>query len=256
MSIETWGDMNKSQIDATKIEERISEMIAEHEADPEAHLGEDESLESHRAESIIDHPAGAVLSDKTTMTEVDVNTNFMAMTGWTPSGDYDNAFFPGVRLGSNYPSASGTKLTAQEGLCEHMFQFTKDYLLEFSATFADSGKATFFCGLSNVDFPASGNTMVGFKLVDGVIKGIFGKGTTFYSTNAFSGDVSEPNIYRVQYDSYTKIFSFYVNGLLLGSYDATAQSGTTTTYFRIDLKESEEYYCTAFIYYFRASREV
>jgi hypothetical protein len=64
MSLPFWAQLEKAQDDATTIEERVAEMIAEHEADPEAHLGEGESLESHKSEDVIDHPAFSVLDDK------------------------------------------------------------------------------------------------------------------------------------------------------------------------------------------------
>lgn len=61
---DTWGMMPKSQIDPQLIEERIAEMIQAHESDPEAHLGAGESLETHRANDVIDHRAFSVLDDK------------------------------------------------------------------------------------------------------------------------------------------------------------------------------------------------
>jgi len=62
--VETWGEMPKSQIDEQKIEERITEMIAEHEADADAHQGAGESLESHKAAEVIDHPEKSLVADK------------------------------------------------------------------------------------------------------------------------------------------------------------------------------------------------
>jgi hypothetical protein len=64
MSIETWGLMPKSQIDAETPEEAIVRLIAEHEADPEAHTGANESLAAHRANEVIDHPAASIVGDK------------------------------------------------------------------------------------------------------------------------------------------------------------------------------------------------
>lgn len=64
MSEFTWGDMPKSQVDNQLITEAIAEMIAQHEADPEAHLGAGESLEQHKTNEVIDHPASSVYDDK------------------------------------------------------------------------------------------------------------------------------------------------------------------------------------------------
>src|SRR3990167_2052179 len=64
MSVETWGQLDKSQVDSEKVEAAIARLIAEHEADPDSHLGAGESLEAHRASEVMDHMAGSVLADK------------------------------------------------------------------------------------------------------------------------------------------------------------------------------------------------
>jgi hypothetical protein len=60
----TWGQLAKSQDDPEKVEEAIARMISEHNADPEAHLGEGGSLRSHKMAEIIDHLARSVVRDK------------------------------------------------------------------------------------------------------------------------------------------------------------------------------------------------
>lgn len=64
MSVETWGDMPKSQEDAQKVNEAITQAISDHNDDPEAHLGPEQSLQSHRASEIIDHVARSIVGDK------------------------------------------------------------------------------------------------------------------------------------------------------------------------------------------------
>lgn len=59
-----WGNAPRATNDNTLIDEAIAEAIGSHEADPEAHLGADESLQSHRAAEIIDHRAESVVNDK------------------------------------------------------------------------------------------------------------------------------------------------------------------------------------------------
>lgn len=108
MSTETWGLMNKSQTDATLIETRISEMIAEHGADPTSHMGDGESISQHRENDVLDHPAGAVLADKWTMSEMDFTTTFESLTGFYPVGDVSQ-IWPGIGIfghGSSTPHLS------------------------------------------------------------------------------------------------------------------------------------------------------
>lgn len=70
MSINVWGNLAKAQDDPEKIEEAIARIIEEHNDDPEAHLGEDQSLQSHKASEIIDHLAHSIISDKIKEKEV------------------------------------------------------------------------------------------------------------------------------------------------------------------------------------------
>ena len=64
MAAVTWGQLAKSLIDPKLIEERIAEIIAEHNEDETAHLGAGQSLQSHKASEIIDHLVGSILGEK------------------------------------------------------------------------------------------------------------------------------------------------------------------------------------------------
>ncbi len=59
-----WGNLRKSQVDPQLITEAIDSAISAHNADPEAHIGDTESLGVHRKSTIIDHFAGSVVPDK------------------------------------------------------------------------------------------------------------------------------------------------------------------------------------------------
>ena len=64
MSVEVWGTLPKSSEDPEKVEEAIDRIVGEHNDDPDAHLGENQALQSHRASEIIDHVARSVVGDK------------------------------------------------------------------------------------------------------------------------------------------------------------------------------------------------
>lgn len=59
-----WGDLDRAVNDPTKIDEAIASAISAHNTEAEAHLGADQSLETHRANDVIDHPAESVVNDK------------------------------------------------------------------------------------------------------------------------------------------------------------------------------------------------
>lgn len=64
MSLPLWGELQKALDNTQTISEAIVEAITEHENDPTAHLGTGESLEQHKKEAVIDHPARSVFDDK------------------------------------------------------------------------------------------------------------------------------------------------------------------------------------------------
>lgn len=64
MGLPIWGDLDRAVNDSTKIDAAIATAVAAHNDDEEAHLGDGQSLESHRAAEIIDHLAESVVNDK------------------------------------------------------------------------------------------------------------------------------------------------------------------------------------------------
>lgn len=87
MSVETWEQLPKNQIDPELIVEAIARMIAEHEADPEAHTGENESLQAHRQNEVIDHPAGSVVPDKYSFSYSVYSNFFSVASSYNYSGE-------------------------------------------------------------------------------------------------------------------------------------------------------------------------
>lgn len=59
-----WGALPRAVNDPTVIDEAIATAITAHNDDPDAHLDEDQALQSHRAAEIIDHAAESVVNDK------------------------------------------------------------------------------------------------------------------------------------------------------------------------------------------------
>lgn len=59
-----WGELPRATDDNQKIDEAIDAAITAHNEDSEAHLGDDEALEVHRQNTVIDHPAESVVNDK------------------------------------------------------------------------------------------------------------------------------------------------------------------------------------------------
>jgi len=64
MSNFIWGNLTRTTADPTLIDGAISQAISAHNDDPDAHLGDTQSLQSHRGAEIIDHLAESVVNDK------------------------------------------------------------------------------------------------------------------------------------------------------------------------------------------------
>lgn len=79
-----WSGLQRATTDPTTIDEAISEAIIAHGDDPDAHLGTDQSLQSHRASEIIDHLAESVVNDKISA----VARAYKAIVGSGQAGDY------------------------------------------------------------------------------------------------------------------------------------------------------------------------
>jgi hypothetical protein len=64
MPITNWGELTKALDDPETIEEAIERLILAHDENPDAHLGANGSLLSHKVSEIIDHLAGSIIADK------------------------------------------------------------------------------------------------------------------------------------------------------------------------------------------------
>jgi hypothetical protein len=87
MALPTWEHLHKNQTDSEQIEDAVARLIAAHEADPEAHLGVGESLQSHRASEIVDHLARSIVRDKLAFDRRSIDEHFATIDSWYKAGD-------------------------------------------------------------------------------------------------------------------------------------------------------------------------
>lgn len=218
MSLENWGQMTKAQDDDTSIDTAIANAIAEHEADPESHMGARESIENHRVNEILDHPVGSALADKWTMSEFEFSTSFENLAPFFMTGSYDN-YWPGVAL---YTDGAGAvkKSAIVADLESNGFTFdtSKEMLMQFVFNFDDDNVSTLaiFLGRTNADEYLRG---MGLKIVNDVANFYTGKtdGTNpnYLSWPTFTRGVSYVvRIHNVPSEGVVKV---YINGELLGT---------------------------------------
>lgn len=214
---EVWGLMPKNQDDAEKIEEAINRIVAEHNADPTAHLGAGQSIEVHREQSVIDHKAGSVLADKWTFSELEFSTYFETLTPFYTVGDVYPQF-PGALMeptGTGYSNRAELQIdgeSAQLGL-----DFSKEQLFQtvFSADMLNSGEI--YAGL----FSESVSTIkkgFGFQIIAGVFK-FFASNEAVDTFNYLQFEQFEPlttYIIRMHYSPVDGKILCYVDGELIG----------------------------------------
>lgn len=214
MTEQTWGDLPESQISSRLITQAISDAISEHESDPEAHLGSGESLEQHKSNDVIDHPAGSVLNDKFSMTEYSLvpilTDNSLFTTIETGDGYYDDANPPGVSVNVFGDSGSASRSALLSGFGSLM-DYDRDTFIEYNFILNEHAhyKAYMNFGTVTSGTPVGG---FGFEIDDDVLKGFYvnGGGVQRTSSLTFSRDILQ-NLRAVFVLSENTIH-FFVNG--------------------------------------------
>lgn len=98
--MDTWGFLPKDQNNPQTILEAIDERIALHNASPSAHLGANGSLAAHRENETLDHPAGSVVADKISASQITFEFPIYDYEQFPYTGNVDR-FFPGASFFSN-----------------------------------------------------------------------------------------------------------------------------------------------------------
>lgn len=221
--MDTWGLVPKSQIDSETIEEAISRLILEHEEDPTAHTGTNESLEAHRAEGILDHRAGSVLADKWTMTEFSITEDFRTFSHWATVGDVSNGDWPTLYLAFDFGTTNKSEIYKNIQLPAPYLSTGFDQMFQVTAMF-DSSNNNFHSwigvGLED-ELPADG---YGFIINNGVLKACVAKSNTRTFSGILSLDLNAPHIYRAQLNSFTQEIEFYIDGSLVSTIAAPVTS--------------------------------
>ena len=215
---DVWGLMPKSQTDDETIEEAIARLIGEHEADESAHLGEGESLQSHKASEIIDHAARSIVFDKMSASQLIYQTHFENPDsfGFDSSPVFN---FPGFNL---HPGTGGW--TSRKELwvnCEGSglrFDFEKDMIFQFSLFGGCSSGGNFRFFIANG--PRTNDEInFGLSINDGVARFFFakpdGSNITYLNWPGWADD--EFFMIRFEYVASAGKVYIYINDVLLGN---------------------------------------
>lgn len=226
MTLPLWGSLQKATDDSTTIDEAIAAAIAAHDDDTDAHLGSGQSLESHKTETVIDHPAGSVLADKQTNTEMLIHDTLANLGVWNQVGDVSNSDWPGVNLyiEDGYVSKSEIYLSPQ--IPSPFLSTAYDSLMQV-IVHIDLSNTSYNAWFGNCVWSTGSsapNDGYGFVINAGTLKAfVVDTGTPSYST--ISGyDVTDDHVYRAQLDAVAGTVAFYVDGILEATLDVPGTS--------------------------------
>jgi len=218
MAEPTWGLLAKAQDDEQTINEAINEAIADHEADPDAHTGAGESLETHKAQEVVDHPAGSIVADKQSDIETIVKCVFESLDGWSQSGNVSLGEIFTAYLYIEYGVVDLSKIYGTVVYPGHFLNYSKDILIQSTFWIDEDTDTTvyFLLGGYISDVNLSG---FGYQIINGVVKGFWGDGASPTFTSDLSIDATIPHVYRVLYNGTEKSAKFYIDGVLKATID-------------------------------------
>jgi len=221
MAEPNWGLLEKSQVDNETIEEAIDRLIAAHDDDANAHIGEGKSLDTHKTQATVDHPADSVIEDKIKDGNVTtkkfsferfyIHTQFESIDGW--------AITAGVSIYAVSQMVLETGAVINTTRRAHIS--TADWndgggapadSPEFQTTvrFKRATEQVAYIGQCEPDDPFGW----GFKIVDGTLYAWYTDNDNNVYTQEIAGiTLTDWNVYRCVFTGGSKI-EFYVNGVL------------------------------------------
>ena len=231
MGLFNWGALPKAQDDPQTIIEAVNEAIATHESDPTAHLGDGESLEQHKTNEIIDHPALSVLADKITKDNVIFDTNFSSLANISKTGTANLGTLDGVILNVAPGGSSNSNLIIESAYFDDLFDYAKKIYFETRARFTEGVSVNGTIGLvSNYTTTSVG---FGFQIRSGVLYAYSGYASAHAETKLSSVDIYTQHFYSAQYDPSTGYVYFYVDGVLVATLSGSYYTHWYTTDSRI-----------------------
>lgn len=207
MTLQLWGMMQKAQDDPETIEQAIARMIAEHEADPEAHLGEGESLSEHKHETVIDHPPASVLPDKASDNDFTYAFTFESLDAFTKSPQTT-----AVNLKARFQVTNGvnnfSNLEINQFESQQWGNYPASLLFDIAVRFDAANAATARAEFHHIFFEIENNRVRGASWLNADEE-------VFY-TDWYSVDVTQLTRLRAYYSVTEGKVRFYVDGDLIG----------------------------------------
>lgn len=216
MADPVWGNLGKAQDNPQTIDEAIAAAIAVHEADSEAHTGVGESLETHKTQEVLDHPAGSVVTDKFSDTELWWQSNMSDYLLWTRNDvhDYD---WPGMTVPENAtPSTYSYIFVNLANLFNFATPTAYDYYWQafiFEEHAGTGNIGNFGTGVSSTANDAG----MSFRISDDDCYAVFRSDSVEATVQLPDGSFNGAHLYRAFFDSTEQKAYFYIDGVEVAS---------------------------------------
>lgn len=212
-----WGSLPKDQDNPQTIDEAIALAIANHEADPTAHLGDGESLEQHKSNEIIDHPINSVVDDKIITKRIVLETYFESVDAFEIVGSFFNA----LGLLKIYTTGTLNNVADVRNLTDefplNIPDISKDPIFECVAQFEGAYSFQGYLGIGDMDTYDG----VGFEFSDSTLTAIYYTSDNVKHSISLSGwDSHDLHKYRVEILNGVSIV-WYIDDLQVASLSLT-----------------------------------
>lgn len=218
MADPVWGTLPKAQDNPQTIDEAIAAAIAAHEADPTAHMGAGESIDVHRKQDIIDHPAGSIVGDKTQSESYNLVFDFINLASFTVVGETEIDGWPGVQLRTTSSINNESYIATTGSNNPGPLDYTKDFIVDFDFCMYEEGDGDFTLGVGAV---SSNQMSVGVWLFSTtsstVIK--WKKQGDLQTSSAITVSRAEWHTLRFQYSSVNRQLYVFLDGALVVTFD-------------------------------------
>lgn len=213
-----WGLLPKAQNNSSTIDSDIATAVKVHNDDPNAHNGIGQSLDVHRTNSVIDHPAGSVVADKHARQRT-LATTFESLASLSVYGGA-SPYFGVVRV---YTTALVNAISQVSGSPNFWspIDWSKEMYLRVSVMFDSivAMSALFGVGVDDLGDNFSG---FGFRVINGVLQAYHandpGTGAVF-TTIPISGYVLTVwHVYEVFFSPVFSTLTFKIDGVQVAQF--------------------------------------
>lgn len=217
MALPLWGELEKAQDDATTIAAYVAAQIAAHNEDADSHLESGASLEAHKTESVIDHPAGSVLADKLTFAEDVIQDYFSSLDGWGLSSDPAPSVsgFVASLVSPVSFSAACSMDTVPEAMLATDF-FTREWLVQIQARVTTAPTDGFLqWGVNSIASDRYWGYSLDFR--DDEVDFIQDVEYAQVDIDTVVVDTTVRHVYRMHYDPVGDVVNLYIDGVIVAS---------------------------------------